>query len=103
MYKVAWIARFHPGLTKEEGHRHWSDVHGPLCAEVPGLERYVQNHVVGGLPLVAGVPRRSRSSTATRAAGGPTARHSRRRCARRSGPPSSTTDTTCWTRTCSGA
>ena len=29
-------------LTKEEGHRHWSDVHGPLCAEVPGLERDVQ-------------------------------------------------------------
>jgi uncharacterized protein (TIGR02118 family) len=55
MYKVAWIARFNPGLTKEEGHRHWSEVHGPLCAEVPGLERYVQSHVVGGLPLVAGV------------------------------------------------
>jgi uncharacterized protein (TIGR02118 family) len=55
MYKVAWIARFHPDLTTEEGHRHWAEVHGPLCAKVPGIERYVQSHVVGGLPLISGV------------------------------------------------
>jgi hypothetical protein len=55
VYKVAWIARFHPDLTKEEGHRRWADVHGPLAAAIPGLERYVQSHVVGGLPRVSGV------------------------------------------------
>lgn len=55
MYKVAWLARFPSVMTKEDARRHWADVHGPLCARTPGLHRYVQNHVVGPLPLASGV------------------------------------------------
>jgi uncharacterized protein (TIGR02118 family) len=55
MYKVAWIARFPKGMAKEDARRHWADTHGPMCIKVPGIEQYVQNHVVGPLPIVSGV------------------------------------------------
>jgi uncharacterized protein (TIGR02118 family) len=55
MYKVAWIARFPKGKDKAEADRYWADVHGPMFAKVPGVERYVQSHVTGPLPLVTGV------------------------------------------------
>jgi uncharacterized protein (TIGR02118 family) len=55
MYKVAWLARFPSGMAKQDARRHWADVHGPLCTRTPGLGRYVQNHVVGPLPLASGV------------------------------------------------
>jgi hypothetical protein len=44
-YKVAWVARFQPGLTTAEAQRHWRAVHGPIAAEA-GMDRYVQNHCV---------------------------------------------------------
>jgi uncharacterized protein (TIGR02118 family) len=50
MYKVAWLARFPQGLTKEEGRRHWAERHAPMCVKTPGIDRYVQNHVMGALP-----------------------------------------------------
>jgi uncharacterized protein (TIGR02118 family) len=53
VYKVVWIARFKEGIESESAHRHWAEVHGPLGAKVPGIERYVQNHVVSGLGHVA--------------------------------------------------
>lgn len=56
MYKVAWLARFPKGMAKADARRHWADVHGPMCIRAPGLERYVQNHVVGDLPIESGVP-----------------------------------------------
>lgn len=46
MFKVAWLARFPRGTGQEEARRHWRDVHGPLCLQVPGLQRYVQNQVL---------------------------------------------------------
>ncbi len=55
MYKVAWIARFPKGMAKEDARRHWAENHGPMCVKVPGIEQYVQNHVVGPLPMVSGV------------------------------------------------
>jgi uncharacterized protein (TIGR02118 family) len=55
VYKVAWIARFPKGMAKEDARRHWADVHGPMCIRTPGIERYVQNHVVGPLPAASGV------------------------------------------------
>jgi uncharacterized protein (TIGR02118 family) len=55
MYKVAWIARFPKGMAKEDARRHWAETHGPMCVKVPGIEQYVQNHVVGPLPMVSGV------------------------------------------------
>jgi uncharacterized protein (TIGR02118 family) len=46
MLKIAWFARFAPGLTREQARRHWREVHGPLAAATPQLQRYVQNHAV---------------------------------------------------------
>ncbi len=29
MYKVAWIARFRPGMSKDDGRRHWRETPRP--------------------------------------------------------------------------
>ncbi len=34
-----------PGMNHQNFFRHWSEVHAPLAAKVPGLRRYIQNHV----------------------------------------------------------
>ena len=34
------------GMREEEFHRFLREVHGPLALKIPGLRRYVQNHVV---------------------------------------------------------
>jgi uncharacterized protein (TIGR02118 family) len=33
-------------MTPEEFSTYWRTVHGPLVAELPGVLRYVQNHIV---------------------------------------------------------
>jgi uncharacterized protein (TIGR02118 family) len=33
-------------LSHEEFMRHWVEIHAPLAHAVPGLRRYVQNHIV---------------------------------------------------------
>ncbi len=53
MYKVAWAARFKDGIARADARRHWAEVHGPLGAKVPGIERYVQSHVLSSLGAVA--------------------------------------------------
>ena len=55
MFKAVWFARFPEGMTREEGRRYWAEHHGPLAAR-SGIERYVQNHVLGPVPTVSGVP-----------------------------------------------
>ena len=50
MLKVIWIARFRPDIAKTAGRAHWRDVHGVLGADVPGLDRYVQSHVLAPVP-----------------------------------------------------
>src|SRR3712207_84593 len=35
-----------PDTTAEQFRRHWREVHGPLAAQMPGLRRYYQNHLV---------------------------------------------------------
>jgi uncharacterized protein (TIGR02118 family) len=47
MVKAIFIVSRLPGLTLEEFFGHWEDHHGSLCARVPGVRRYVQNH---GIP-----------------------------------------------------
>jgi uncharacterized protein (TIGR02118 family) len=47
MIKAIYTASKKPGLSTEEFQQHWFEVHGQLCAQVPGLRRYVQNH---GIP-----------------------------------------------------
>jgi uncharacterized protein (TIGR02118 family) len=46
MVKAIFTASRKPGLALDEFHQHWFEVHGQLGAQVPGLRRYVQNHVV---------------------------------------------------------
>jgi uncharacterized protein (TIGR02118 family) len=50
MYKIAALTRFPDGMAREDARRYWTDTHGPLGRRVPGMERYVQSHVVGPLP-----------------------------------------------------
>ena len=35
------------GLSHEEFVRHWVEIHAPLAHAVPGVRRYVQNHILG--------------------------------------------------------
>jgi uncharacterized protein (TIGR02118 family) len=46
MYKVVWLAKFPPGSDRAEMSAYWTEQHGPRFMKVPGVERYVQNHVV---------------------------------------------------------
>jgi uncharacterized protein (TIGR02118 family) len=45
--KFAVAMRFRPGAGGAATRRHWREIHGGLSLRVPGLERYVQHHVVG--------------------------------------------------------
>jgi uncharacterized protein (TIGR02118 family) len=51
-YKVVWFARFKPGMDAAEAAEHWLDVHAPIACRAPGIDRYVQNLVVG--PIAGG-------------------------------------------------
>jgi uncharacterized protein (TIGR02118 family) len=33
------------GMSVEAFNRHWFDIHGPLALSVPGVRRYIQNHI----------------------------------------------------------
>jgi uncharacterized protein (TIGR02118 family) len=47
MVKVIALLKKKDGLTQEEFSRYWREKHGVLVAKtVPGLKRYVQNHVM---------------------------------------------------------
>ena len=35
------------GLTQEDFVKHWLEVRAPLAHAVPGVRRYVQNHIAG--------------------------------------------------------
>lgn len=60
MYKVVWLCRFAPGKDAGACRHHWSTVHGPLGAQVAGIQRYVQNHAQDSLGLV-GIAERPRA------------------------------------------
>jgi uncharacterized protein (TIGR02118 family) len=47
MIKTIGLLTRKPGWTRERFVRHWVDVHAPLAHAVPGLRRYVQNHIKG--------------------------------------------------------
>jgi uncharacterized protein (TIGR02118 family) len=46
MLKFVVVLYRKPGTTREQFRRFLEDVHGPLAEAIPGLRRYVQNHVV---------------------------------------------------------
>jgi len=45
MLKFMVVIYKRPGMSSEEFRRHLTEVHGPLASRLPGLRRYVQNHV----------------------------------------------------------
>jgi uncharacterized protein (TIGR02118 family) len=46
MVKAISLIRRKSGLSREDFHRYWWDVHGTIAARIPGLRRYVQCHAM---------------------------------------------------------
>jgi uncharacterized protein (TIGR02118 family) len=47
MIKSISLLTRRPELTHEQFVRHWVEIHAPLAHAVPGMRRYVQNHILG--------------------------------------------------------
>ena len=45
MIKSLSLLTRRPELTHEQFVRHWLEIHAPLAYAVPGVRRYVQNHI----------------------------------------------------------
>ena len=45
MIKTIGLLTRKDGSTHEQFMKHWVEVHAPLAHAVPGLRRYVQNHI----------------------------------------------------------
>jgi uncharacterized protein (TIGR02118 family) len=50
MIKTIGLLARKPGWTHEQFMTHWVEVHAPLAHAVPGLRRYVQNHIAAERP-----------------------------------------------------
>jgi hypothetical protein len=47
MVKSIVVARKRAGMSRGEYNKYWEQTHGPLVARlIPGLRRYVQNHLI---------------------------------------------------------
>jgi len=47
MIKTIGLLTRKSGWTHEQFKKHWVGTHAPLAHKVPGLRRYVQNHIGG--------------------------------------------------------
>ena len=47
MIKTVGLLTRKNGWTHEQFTKHWVETHAPLAHKVPGLRRYVQNHILG--------------------------------------------------------
>ena len=47
MIKTVGLLTRKSGWTHEQFMKHWVETHAPLAHKVPGLRRYVQNHISG--------------------------------------------------------
>jgi len=47
MVKTIGLLARKDGWTHEQFMKHWVEVHAPLAHAVPGIRRYVQNHIAG--------------------------------------------------------
>jgi uncharacterized protein (TIGR02118 family) len=47
MIKTIGLLTRKDGWTHEQFMKHWVEIHAPLALAVPGLRRYVQNHIRG--------------------------------------------------------
>ena len=43
---VSWFRR-RPAMSVEEFQRYWREEHPKVVLQLPGLRKYVQNHVLG--------------------------------------------------------
>jgi uncharacterized protein (TIGR02118 family) len=50
MIKTVGLLTRKNGWTHEQFMKHWVETHAPLAHKVPGLRRYVQNHIRGERP-----------------------------------------------------
>ena len=46
MIKSISLLTRRPELSHDQFVRHWIEIHAPLAHAVPGVRRYVQNHIV---------------------------------------------------------
>ncbi len=46
MVKAIYLIRRKPGMSREDFHRYWREVHGTIAARIPGMRRYVQCHAI---------------------------------------------------------
>ena len=46
MIKTIGLLTRRPELTHEQFVEHWFEIHAPLAHAVPGVRRYVQNHII---------------------------------------------------------
>jgi uncharacterized protein (TIGR02118 family) len=46
MIKTIGLLARKPGWTHDQFMKHWVETHAPLAYAVPGLRRYVQNHIL---------------------------------------------------------
>jgi uncharacterized protein (TIGR02118 family) len=46
MVKAIYLIRRKSGMSAEDFHRYWREVHGAIAARIPGLRRYVQCHAI---------------------------------------------------------
>lgn len=52
MTKVLVLLTKKDGMSREDFRRYWREVHGPMGERMPGVRRYVQNHVLAdGAPF----------------------------------------------------
>jgi uncharacterized protein (TIGR02118 family) len=47
MVKFVGCLRRKPGMSVEEFHHYWKDIHGPLVKSVPEFFRYIRKYVQG--------------------------------------------------------
>ena len=47
MIKTVGLLTRKSGWTHQQFMKHWVETHAPLALKVPGLRRYVQNHIGG--------------------------------------------------------
>ena len=50
MTKVLILFRRRSDMGMEEFQRYWKDTHGPIAAKMPGLGKYVQDHLITDPP-----------------------------------------------------
>lgn len=50
MVKALFVMVRKSGMSDDEFHSYWKDVHGPIAAKIPGLRKYVQSHALAQPP-----------------------------------------------------